>query len=302
MSYIVVELKNVTIKDDHDELGGKGEIEINTIAMSGKGVPHTLTWPIKVQDSSWYEADDGDVINVNAPIFCEPENEISNVLAVVITAIDNDELPNWIGTFTGIWFGLGQAVAGLVKGYGQALKGALQLEQMGVDALLEYLSEDDLIGVHGKAFIPSDWQSGSLSVIEDSGDMTVNYEIRRIQVPVRTPPIAVKLLNVTGIGDEGWGDGGDSEPFIHTRVLNDLTLPEMLIQRQDFGPKEDVSEGETWVINKEIYRIGAVGPFLHVEIDVWEEDTSCATTPWCDRRRSSPTRSGSVWRRPSRGC
>ena len=72
VSYIVVELKNVTIKDDHDELGGKGEIEINTIAMSGKGVPHTLTWPIKVQDSSWYEADDGDVITVNAPIFSDP--------------------------------------------------------------------------------------------------------------------------------------------------------------------------------------------------------------------------------------
>lgn len=273
MSYIIVELKNVTINDDHDELGGIGEIEINTIAMSGLGVPHTLTWPIKVQDSSWYEADEGDVIIVNAPIFCELESEISNVLAVVITAIDNDELPNWIGTFTDIWFGLGKAVAGLVKGYGQALKGALQLEQMGVDALLEYLSEDDLVGVHGKAFIPSDWESGYLSVIEESGDMTVNYEIRRIQVPVRTPPVAVKLLNVTGIGDEGWGDDADSEPFIHTRVLNDLTLPEMLIQRQDFGPKEDVSDGETWVIDKEIFRIGAVGPFLHVEIDVWEEDT-----------------------------
>ncbi len=274
VSYIVVELKNVTIHDDQDEAGGIGEIEISTIAMSGQEIPHILTWPIKVQDSSWYEADDGDTVIVDAPIFCERENEISDVLAIIITAIDNDEIPEWIGTFTDIWFGLGQTLALGVKGYGAALKAGLQLEQMGVDALLNYLSEEDLVGVHGKAFIPLDWGSGYLAVTERNGDMTVNYEIRRIQVPVRTPPIAVKLLNVTGIGDEGWGDEDtDSEPFIHTRVLNDLTVPEQIIQRHNFGPKEDVADGETWRINTQIFRLGAVGPFLHVEIDVWEEDT-----------------------------
>jgi hypothetical protein len=273
-SYIIVELKNVTIHDDQDELGGVGEIEIGTIAMSELGVPHILSWPIKVQDSSWYEADDGDTIIVNAPIFCEREDEISEVMAVIITAVDNDEIPEWVGKFADVWFGLGQTLALAVPKYGAALKAGLQLEQMGVDALLDYLSEAEQIGVHGKAFIPLDWESGYLAVTERNGDLTVNYEIRRIQVPIRTPPIAVKLLNVTGIGGEGWGDGAtDSEPFIHTRVLDDLTLPELLIQRHDFGPKEDVGDDETWVIDTEIFRLGAVGPFLHVEIDVWEEDT-----------------------------
>lgn len=275
VSYIIVELKNVTIHDDTDPFAS-GEIEIGTLSMSGRGVAHILTWPIKVQDSSWYEANTGDTVIVNAPIFCEREDEISDVLAIIITAVDNDEIPEWVTKFTNVWFDVAQTVLSAVEGYGPLLAGVSKLEEIGVEALLNYLSEAEQIGVHGKAFIPLDWSSGYLTVTEQAGNMTVNYEIRRVQVPVRTPPISVKLLNVTGIGDEGWGDEvTDSEPFIHTRVLNNLTVPEQLIQRHDFGPIVDVGDGETWTINTEIFRAEAVGPFLHVEIDVWEEDT-----PW----------------------
>jgi len=270
--YIIVELKNVTILDDTDP-GGCGEIEIGTVAMSGRGVAHILTWPIKVQDSSWFEANTGDTVIVNAPIFCEREDEMSDVLAIVIAAVDNDQIPEWISKFADVWFDVAQTVLSAVEGYGPLLAGVSKLEEIGVEALLNYLSEAEQIGVHGKAFIPLDWTSGHLAVTEQAGNMIVNYEIRRVQVPARTPPISVKLLNVIGIGDEGWGDDGDSEPFIHTRVLNNLTVPEQLIQRHDFGPIVDVGDGETWTINKEIFRAEAVGPFLHVEIDVWEEDT-----------------------------
>ena len=271
--YIIVELRNVTIHDDTDPYAG-GEIEIGTVTMSGRGIPHILTWPIKVQDSSWYEANSGDTVIVNAPIFCEKENEMSDILAIIITAVDNDEIPEWISKFFSVWFEVGQTVAEAVGTYGPFLKGAIKLEDIGVKALLDYLSEAEQIGVHGQAYIPSDWQSGFLAVTEQAGNMTVNYEIRRIEVPVRTPPISVKLLNVTGIGDEGWGDGAtNSEPFIHTRVLNNLTMPETLVQRHDFGPIADVGDDTTWSINTEIFRAEAVGPFMHVEIDVWEEDT-----------------------------
>ncbi len=270
--YIVVELKNVTIHDDQDPWA-EGEIEMGTITISGKGVINALTWPIPVKDSSWYEADDGDTIIVDAPIFCQREDEMSDVLAVFIVGIDNDEIPEWISKFADIWFGLGQTLSGLIPKIGPVVEGALQLEQIGINALLEYLGEPERIGLHGNVLIPSDWKDGYLAVNEKSRDMTVRYEIRRIQVPVRTPPVAVKLLNVTGIGDQGWGDVSteESEPFIHTRVLNDLTTPEQLIQRKNLGPV-DVDDRETWSINEEIFRIGAVGPFLHVEIDVWDED------------------------------
>jgi len=273
VSYIVVELKNVTIHDDSDPWA-EGEIEMGTVAMSGKGVTHVLSWPILVEDSSWYEADDGNTIIVDAPIFCQREDEMSDVLAVFIVGIDNDEIPEWLSTFADIWFGLGQTLSGLIPEIGPILEGALQLEEIGVDALLEYLGEPERLGLHGNVLIPSDWKDGYLAVEEKAGDMTVRYEIRRIQVPVRTPPISVKLLNVKDIDiddDDGWGDYGTSEPFIHTRVLDDLTLPEQLIQTEDFGPV-DKDTRTTWTINKEIFRVGAIGPFLHVEIDVWEED------------------------------
>ncbi|MCW3978037.1 MAG: hypothetical protein NWE77_08900 [Candidatus Bathyarchaeota archaeon] len=273
VSYIVVELKNVTIHDDSDPWA-EGEIEMGTVAMSGKGVTHVLSWPILVEDSSWYEADDGNTIIVDAPIFCQREDEMSDVLAVFIVGIDNDEIPEWLSTFADIWFGLGQTLSGLIPEIGPILEGALQLEEIGVDALLEYLGEPERLGLHGNVLIPSDWKDGYLAVEEKAGDMTVRYEIRRIQVPVRTPPISVKLLNVKDIDiddDDGWGDYGTSEPFIHTRVLDDLTAPEQLIQTEDFGPV-DKDTRTTWTINKEIFRVGAIGPFLHVEIDVWEED------------------------------
>mgnify|MGYP000141066207 CR=1 FL=1 len=269
--YIIVELKNITINDDTDP-SASGEIEIGAVAMSGRGVAHILTWPIKVQDSSWFEANTGNTVIVNAPIFCEREDEMSDVLAIVIAAVDNDEIPEWISKFADVWFEVAQTVLSAVAGYGPLLAGVSKLEEIGVEALLNYLSEAEQIGVHGKALIPLDWSSGYLAVTEQSGNMIVNYEIRRVQVPVRTPPVSVKLLNVEGIGDEGWGDDADSEPFIHTRVLNNLTVPEQLVQRHDFGPIVDVGDGETWTINKEIFRAEAVGPFLHVEIDVWEED------------------------------
>ena len=273
VSYIVVELKNVTIHDDSDPWA-EGEIEMGTVAMSGKGVTHVLSWPILVEDSSWYEADDGNTIIVDAPIFCQREDEMSDVLAVFIVGIDNDEIPEWLSTFADIWFGLGQTLSGLIPEIGPILEGALQLEEIGVNALLEYLGEPEHLGLHGNVLIPSDWKDGYLAVEEKAGDMTVRYEIRRIQVQVRTPPISVELLNVKDIDiddDDGWGDYGTSEPFIHTRVLDDLTAPEQLIQREVFGPV-DKDTRTTWTINREIFRVGAIGPFLHVEIDVWEED------------------------------
>ncbi len=272
VSYIVVELKNVTVHDDSDPWA-EGEIELGTVAMSGKRVIQTLSWPIYEKDSSWYEADDGNTIIVNAPIFCEREDEMSGVLTVFIVGLDNDEIPDWISKFAEIWFGLGQTLSALIPEIGPLVEGALQLEEIGVNAILDYMGEPEHVGVHGNVLISSDWKDGYLAVEETSGDITVRYEIRRIQVPTRTPPVAVRLLNVTGIGGDGWGDVSyhESEPFIHTRVLNDLTAPEQLIQRHNFGPV-DVDDTQTWKINEEIFRIGSVGPFLHVEIDVWDED------------------------------
>jgi hypothetical protein len=270
-SYIVVYLQALKVYDDKD-LVGCGEIELCSVVLTETAKEQAYSWPTMKQDSSWHEANTGDHFDLNAPIFALKEDQMGDYLAVLISVTDNDEIPDWVGKFTDAflkstaatgkeWFGAPSAAT------------ATKLISAFENEFFTWLSGADKIGTYARIFTRSDWEGTEPLVIsERQDDVVVIYEIRRIQVPNITPPLAVRLLNIRGFD---WGDsGGDGEPFVHTRVRDDTTIPPDLIQMSDFGPV-DKEVNRYWIIDNEIFRTASVGPFLHIEIDVWDSDA-----PW----------------------
>jgi hypothetical protein len=271
ISYIVVELLSVKILDDKDPLG-PGEVELSSVVVTETSKEQTFSWPIKKQDSSWHETNDGDILYVNATIFALREDQMGDYMAVVISAVDNDEIPGWVSKFTAALLKAGAEVAKAMKEPRVAT--AVKIIDAFDSMFFQWLSEAEKIGTYARIFTRLEWDVDVFQVAEEKDSMIVNYEIKRIRVPARTPPLSVRLLSVKGIGDEGWGDDGTSQPFIHTRVRDSTVLPPELIQTYTFGPV-DKDENEYWIVDEEIFRTDAVGPFLHIEIDVWNEDS-----PW----------------------
>ena len=305
-SYIVVVLKSVELDDDRDPW--YGELELATV-VTAEGVkePQTAMWPRKDEGSSWHEVDvdagdPRDNITINMPIFLKKESEIGDEMAIVVTAVDNDEKPGWLDTFMDFVFQLGGEVAKKLEApdwVSQAMKIAKQ-----VYGIIDKIFPDaEKYGIYTRILHLSEWESGYLRVVERAAnievglglarsDLWVEYEVRRIQVPVRTPPLAVKLKSITAYNWAGLlyplddEDGDDGEVIVKTRAYNDVAIKGPLVQMSEWGTTEtdgpiDLERGETWTPqsiadfpkpDNVIYKTDAIGAFLYVEIGVWDKD------------------------------
>jgi len=280
--YIVVELKELTITDDMDLGPALGELEVATLVITESGKTQTTAWPRKEQDRSWQEMDAEpaqgtvDYVSLNQTIFALEESKIEGEIAIVVMALDNDEKPEWVQKLIDALLQVGDGLTKVLKDpvFSGVMKAAKIADKV-LDTILGLLPDAEPLGVYAEIVTPLQWDIG-YRLYEDQraqevGAFYVDYEVKRIQVPIRTPGIAVRLVEVRGTD---WGDGSGTTGwnFIQTRVYDKLSTPGALVQMDDFGPHSG-EPGEDWVINSVIFVTDAVGPFLYVEVSVWDEET-----------------------------
>jgi hypothetical protein len=323
-SYIAVELLSLDVIDDLDDgkpgdQEGLGELELATFVYAEGVKEQSTVWPRKDQGASWQEVNTeptNDRIEVNMPIFIAKEDQIGDEMAIIIAAVENDETADWVEKVMDAFFKIGPEVAKLFKAPGWVTT-SLKASETVTKILDQMLPDSEKYGVYTKILLESDWedQIQSDSIIYErarpiqiqtpTGPKTraefyVRYKVRRIEVPARTPPLAVKLKSITASDWVSWDDtdlGGDrGEVFINTRAFNDVTIDAALVQMTEFGTMEtpgggtsilfpetfDLYPGDTWTPPSEfsdgfscsdiIYITDAVGLFLHLEITAWDKD------------------------------
>lgn len=272
-TYIVAQLDWLRIFHDGD-LSDIGELEIATVVVTRSGKQQTSGWPRKAQDSSWQEMDARplagvvDFIEVDQPIFALKESEIGGEMAVVVVVMENDERPGWVKEVINFLLDVSSAAATIYKD--PHLKGTIALIQVIRELWKKILPEEQLLATHAKIIQASEWDSGYLGVTDELPYCDLAYNIRRIEVPVRTPPLAVRVNKINGTD---WGSKGPLNlgKFIHTRVYDSLSMPSALVQMNEFETG-DLENGEVWDIDGDIFSTDAVGPFLYVEIGVWDKE------------------------------
>lgn len=308
-SYIVVNLKSVMIIEDNDVVtwplgpddNGYGELELATFVYA-EGIKETQTtvWPRKDQGSSWHEVNTPpvDQVNVNMPIFVEKEEKVGDEIVIVITALDNDETAEWFDKFMDSVIKISPSITKLLGTPGW-VGSAINLGKFAYKLMDEIIPDSTTYGVYSQIHLKSEWESGSLEITERArpvttklgllaADLYVTYEIRRIQVPVRTPPLAVKLNSVTAShwATQDLSDGTEGEVFIKTRVFDDVGIKAQLTQMYEYGTREtggtfDLAPDEIWTppdmmdgwpSTDILYQTDSIGPILYIEISVWDKD------------------------------
>jgi hypothetical protein len=280
-SYIIAVLDSVTVHNDKDDTG-PGEIVI--AAGGGTGQPgltptvQTTRFPIRL----WREANSGNVIPVNLPLFALPESQMRDSLFLAAAVIDNDEIPSWLGTAVPL---MGTAVGTYIgtelgsPGIGAKTGGLLG------GALVSYLKKNEAIGglerLHSRGFdnwglpapgaeIPDPCRFYSVRAAE----MTAAYRVCRISQLAANYRVYVRLDRLR-IHENGDGAGG--EIYAWMRVSDAITTSAAIERRFPSRATSDRNDGSTWSLGELVYNGASTRvPFVRVEVDVWDEDAADA--------------------------
>ncbi len=289
--YIMVTLESVTILNDKDPTGC-GEIQIWSIVSTGE-TQQLTKFPVRL----WYEADTGDTVTINQPIFCLKEDEMEENLGVAVVVLDNDDIPNWVEfnplRIAGYILDVAVAVAlAPVPDVENPMIG----EKLG-KAFTDWLGSAENIGTHIKSYSRAQgWGADTSAVGTEqhytyrAGDMRVRYRLDYFESPreIHCSPgrqIEVRLKPIT-IHDDGdsWPKG-KGDIFAWARVCDGFStvtsskmLPHEYIVRMPKSGTTDKDDGDKFGVSwpdegKLILRDYFPGPFLFVEVGVWDEDT-----------------------------
>ena len=222
---------------------------------------------------------------------------MGDYLGVAIVALDNDDIPHWfewtLPKITG--FILGKA-ASLALGPEADTVGSMIGEELG-KAYVEWLGSAEDIGTHIKRYSREQGWGADKSATGTvrhydyrAKNMRVRYQIDYIESPRKwgeLPGRQVEVyLNPIRIHDDGdsWPKG-KGDIFVYSRVCDGfrtvssgkMLLWEIVFRMPNKGTadKDDGdSFGTSWPRNgKLIFRGYEPGPFLFVEVGVWDADS-----------------------------
>lgn len=318
-SYVVVTLDSVTILDDEDPFGS-GEIVLMT-ATASAGKVQKLHWPGK----HWQDANSGETLlelaeapkvppklkNLNVisitreqeaiPIFTMKESEMGRDLAIFIMAVDDDQLKDWLKFL--IEKGMAKA-AGLVAewaGGGPLAKEAAEFVGGKVgEALAEWLSQAEEVGIHLHKFSQDqDWGVGKSYEFRAKG-MTVRYTIRRVTPPEMRISVFLRAIFIHD-DSEPWYRG-DGDCYLFARAATHFAGEELdtsPFSRTD-AQTPDCNSGRTVLdFDEELRTEKGVLPFLYVEVAALEDDSPAddddalaiaafTVFPWLDPTLAEP--------------
>jgi len=278
-AFIVATLEEIEVLDDGDTVTPVGEVMLATLGATSPETKESNRWPIERTNARWHEVHDTEQIHrllyPRFPLFTRRLYQMGPVLGVYVGAIEDDSMPAWVGTLIEVVTKAGALVANC---FGQAeIASALEAVGQFTQQLLEKGSMPDLIDVWGVHLPASEtWgiNEGDIpvdrGVLKKGGKIKPTIRTELITLPSDPKPIRVTLRKIVVYEN---GDNFDGEVFVHTRVFDGLSEPE----EYKFGPR-GMGDGDTWTLNKVIYQTDTdrVGPYLYVEVDVWDQDTPSA--------------------------
>lgn len=278
-AFVVATLEEIEILDDGDTVTPVGEVMLATLGATSPEVTESNRWPIEVTNARWHEVHDTDesqrVLHPNFPFFTRRLYQMGPVLGLYVGAIEDDSMPSWVGTLISVVAKAGALVANC---FGQAeIASALEMVGEFANQLLAKGALPDLIQVWG-VHLPMSEQwgiqgDGEISYTEGefkkgSGDkypfIKPKIRMELIELPSDPKPVTVTLKKIV-IHENG--DNFNGEVFIHTRAFDGVNPSSEL----KFGTWS-LSDGSTRNLNRVIYETEAIGPYLYVEVDVWDED------------------------------
>lgn len=299
-SYIVAFLSDLVVRNDADAgaNGPSGDLVLAS-ACGTQGAAGRIIQKLHYPTFQWCEVLDGS--NVlgwpypgvgpalttgrpwGIPVFALPEERMGETLALSLIGLESDSFTGR-DTVTAALDVL-KAVAGpLGTLVGGAAVGGVS--GVAVGAITDAITaswEDDIIAVHTNTLSRADgWGVGRppiASLDSQDGEWLIRYQVQRITIPYELQ-LRVRLNRII-VGKDLDPDGAllwsdDSDVFVVSRVWGGKfagEIPEQQIHTYpEPGHYHDMEGGgPPWELNAVIFE-GAVGPFLSVEIGVWDKD------------------------------
>jgi len=298
--YIVVTLDAVKILDSHDPTD-TAEVKLGAVVVNGNQVQQVF-WPYP--DWRWQDANKGDTLldmgkdnkwNIyleRIPIFALQEDLMADDLAIVIIAVDDDTTEaNVVALVSGGLSAITEfALAGLAGKIGGAAVSA-------IGVLIEnWVGQPDQIGIYAETLPRGLWQylDSQLNRLtieikpENAnlkGDIEISYTIHRVppvEFPSQEQLTTVTFDSLQFFNDSEPTGAGTGECYVFTRVIgfaadSPLEEPPTIWRYPQGKPEQECNGGaqQQWDMNHEI--IGKrffLGPFLYVEVAVYEQDGS----------------------------
>ncbi len=301
-NYLVVTATKVVLSDDQDDVQN-GEIQYAAAVATGdRGHDPIVTQTVGFPMELWYEAEGNGVNSVymsparqGLPIFCFPESQMGEDLAITLHIFDDDATPAAFIVAHDLARHAGTAVATAMAG--PAVGALVKVVSDEVHRQIVEGSDRDIVdrvifGL-GKADHFGMGQGGNYQndVIGEKGKATVSFDVRRVRVSdaYKDWCVGVSLDKVKIIEDADPGLKGDGEIYIRARVAYGFTGNDNAIYEQrtkqlpSNGGTVEVDAGHSFPLQdaraKTLYVNSASGgsctglpPFLYVEVCVFEDD------------------------------
>ena len=267
---MVVILNWVLIHDDKDP-ASNGEAQFVIGAKSGDIEQHSAAPFV-----NWYEVNNGSKAKVNRPIFVAPWDKLGDKVAIWISAVDNDSLPEWandiIKKSTSLYNGLG-----LLYQTGAAS----QANSFVTNSFLGWLGSEEHIGTLTKVLSKSDnygFGQGPFTkeYEERFGDATFNYDVVRVPIPQKPLKVDIALKKIYG-GETGDYDyaGGDGDLYIWTLASDGFAGGSELNAQTKRIPGDGthgLEDHHDWNVDTNIFSHVTNSPVVFYEVGVWDKD------------------------------
>jgi hypothetical protein len=239
----------------------------------------SITFPIDYnQDSRWLKTTADDTWQVGLPVFCEQEVYMQQGMAMGVMLLDDDSLPGLVLKLIDFVFKAAEAVA---SAFGEEWVSApLDFLESFIDKMLMVNAVTDRIGT-GSALVTratgwgvsfgdddTQWQDPEvLHCSNEDGSVWPTFRSKRVLIPPDPKHIRVTLDKIEITQD---GDDWDAELWGKWRIWDGKSY-ELSGRFPDSGylHKDDPI---TWDLGIGMYDRTDVGPFLYLEVAVWDAD------------------------------
>lgn len=283
--YVLVTLESVTPLVHTDGAAGGMDVVVACVASTQDG---NITQATNFPGSKWYEADVGQIIAVNMPIFCLPEGEMGDDLAITIDVIDDDNKIDWLKVaWTNFpWQPVTQMLSLKLGGNNTSGNWTTYFEDMG-NRISDWMAkEKDDLG-HYAYFYAEDeeWGIRSEPYCFTAGKVNLCYSIQRVRISGRPIEVRLKPIQIHNDGDEcpdeclsGAGDlylmARMSTRFGHRLAQGQM---EEIPFRYPSSGTTDKDSGTTWGYTwdppwKTIFSTSLAAPYIFVEVAIWDDD------------------------------
>ncbi len=269
---LIIQLDTIKINNDQDFFGN-GDIQVITAVKTGNIIQKTASPYV-----NWYEADGGDTIEISKPIFVLPEDQLGGKITLLITVVDNDELPTTAKGLLNLEFDIGSYITGI--SYNDTAQDAIEYAKDKQNSFLDWIGGSDLVGNHVNQFFKSNnygftTENEFKTFSKKDGDMEVVYRMHRERMPKQFLKVDVTLKNFQGYETGDNAILGEGDIFIWNQVSDGFDSNGNMSGQAVRFPQEgyqDIADGDNWNINKSIYSGITKSPVLFIESGVWDSD------------------------------